>query len=200
MVAAPEWKGGRPGEPIFTGSGSLKNSLSLPDIAQVDRRNQAYKTGWIAQVTRVEELETAAAERRRAAQAGPRCIAREASATARDGAKNQATPLPANITPLEFESKTTGLREAQAEMHQDCLRREEAARREQIARREATWAADRAEALKFLREEASFRVQSNWVQQAEGIRREASAPGATERRCGWCGPRSSRRATQRKRC
>ena len=42
MVAASEWKGGRPGEPIFTGSGLLKISLSLPDIAQVDRRNQAY--------------------------------------------------------------------------------------------------------------------------------------------------------------
>ena len=130
-VAIPTW--GPDGRPS---TGTLRSNLSLPDIKTIERRVAAVSNVGKKEVENHEKVKDVLVKRahrvaheatiytKRANRAMPRVrVARVVL----------ATPLSAGITPAEYESVVTERREAQREMHQDCLRRAENMRRQQMA-------------------------------------------------------------------
>ena len=156
-----------------TSDPAYRRGLSLPDIRTVDRRNAAYGVGWRRQVdhmSKTQEMNKQLADRRVHEQSiahsrSVRNLTRVSSARHLLG-----TPLRAGMTPLELEAVATGRREAQTELHAECMRREEAMRRELIAKREETLASDQKEQLTYLQQEAQYRVKTNKLQQADALR------------------------------
>ncbi len=154
---------------------SAAQSLSLPDLAVIERRTTSYATSWQQQVDGHEEAQHHSAKMAKRLQHEAEVVASSHERLTRpraDAARQLlSTPLPATITPEQYESFAAGQREALHYMQKDCLRREEVARRCHLASREATLAADRAETLEFLRAEALFRVSSHRSQLEEAMQR-----------------------------
>lgn len=173
-VWSAETTGASPARPATTdGRKSMAGSLSLPDLNVVERRNAAYAETWrqhVGHAAKARHMTLELARRRQLEAAAVEACARRGRSRVLSAQRLLGTPLPAGMTPLEFESHATGRREALHAMHVDCIQREEQARRQQLAQREATLAADRAEMNRFLEAEAQRRVRDNKAQHVEAIR------------------------------
>jgi len=146
----------------------LSASFTVTDLTELQRRNTAYAALWRTQVE-----DHSQAQKRAVVQASRQRLV--ASAVPRHRRRAEAarqllsSPLPANITPQQYESHAAARREAMQFMHEDCMAREEIALRNREASREATLAADRAQTLGFLKQEAALRVRSNRQQLEEAL-------------------------------
>ena len=144
----------------------MRKSLSLPEVMvkSVRRRNEAFAETWRQRVDWHADAQAHAVVRANrlkhaASVADLRTDSRQS--VVHSARRLLGTPLPAGMTPRDFETVSASRREALNAMHADCLRREERARQHDLARRAAVLAADQAETLGHLKAEAAFRVQSN---------------------------------------
>ena len=148
----------------------MSGSLSLPDLKLVDRRVAATSGVWRKHVEGVEKIKDTTvrlADRRKHEATVYLKRTNRAMSRVRTARTLLATPLPAGMTPEQWDSVSTSQREAQGEMHNDCLRREEMMRRQRIAERDARVAADRIEALSYVKQEEAFRLHARHFQETE---------------------------------
>jgi len=153
--------------PTAARKGTALASLSLPDLKIVERRNNAYAEAWRQRVTHhaTAQIDTVKLAERRKREAD--VIMKISESRAQTGSNRSRTIADEPLRILTAPMPSAAIKN----MHADCMRREEIARRAEIAKREATLAADRAETLEHLKQEATFRVQSNLTQNVEVMRR-----------------------------
>ena len=140
----------------------LQRSASWDVRAKLESRVTAYQQTWAERCEQVEKGKVFAekiAQRRGLDAQVSDFKARLRTPKVRSARELLGTPLSGAMTPFKMESVITGRRDAMHAMHTDCIKREEQQKREEIAMREATFARDRAEALRAMREESDFRTQ-----------------------------------------